>query len=206
MINEERKVIFCHVPKNAGQSVVSALAKAGGYTFPPYPMVEKDVQMTWKDGECRRVLGHVRRELWDECFKFAFVRNPWDRLVSSWEFTRQKKKHDLTFERFLTELPSLDPAQPADALERAISTYWHTLPQSDHLVADGVLAVDFIGRVETLDRDWQEVCSRIGCSVAPLPRRNATVRRAYRGYYDDRTARMAGERFRRDIELFGYVF
>jgi Sulfotransferase family len=206
MINAERGVIFCHVPKNAGQSIVSALTRAGGYRRAPYQMVEKDPEMRWRNGECRRLREQIPPEQWNGSFKFAFVRNPWDRLVSSWKFTRERGMHDLAFEQFVTALPSLDGQQPLDALERAVSIHWHTMPQTDHLVIEGVLAVDLIGRLESLDRHWQEICGRIGCPAIPLARRNTTVRGDYRSYYSDRTARMAFERFWKDIEMFGYAF
>jgi hypothetical protein len=196
MINQERKVIFCHVPKNAGQSVVGALTTAGGYRFVPYPMVEEDRTTTWTQGECRRILAHVPRQLWDGCFKFAFVRNPWDRLVSGWQYTRQRRKHDLSFERFVAGLGHI--GEP--------SIRWHTMPQCAHLLVDGVVAVDFLGRFEALDRDWQEVGRRIGNPAAPLPRRNSTDRRGYREYYDHQTAAAVAEIFARDVELFGYSF
>jgi hypothetical protein len=104
----------------------------------------------------------IGEDLWNGCFTFAFVRNPWDRLVSCWQFTRQRGKHDLTFADFVKDLPSLDTAQEPDALERAIPTHWHAMPQSDHLVVDGVVAVDFVGHVETLDEDWHAISARIG--------------------------------------------
>lgn len=36
-------------------------------------------------------------EAWDKSFTFSVVRNPWDRLVSMWKFSLQKKRTDSTW-------------------------------------------------------------------------------------------------------------
>ncbi len=204
-VNMDRRAIFVHVPKNAGTSITKALRQTGEYTSPPYESVDHDFEMGWKDGESRRVIRAIGEDLWNECFTFAFVRNPWDRLVSGWQFTRQRGKHDLTFAQFVQELPSLDTAQEPDALERAISTHWHAMPQSDHLVVDGVVAVDFVGRVETLDEDWKAISARIGCEGA-IPRANTSDRGEYREYYTDDLLAIVDERYHLDVTTLGYTF
>jgi chondroitin 4-sulfotransferase 11 len=200
-----RKAIFVHVPKNAGTSITKALRRTGEYKPPPYESVDHDVEMRWMDGECRRVIRAIGAGLWNECFTFAFVRNPWDRLVSGWKFTRQQGKHELSFAQFLTDPPSLNTPQEPAALERAISTHWHAMPQSDHLVVDGVLAVDFVGRVETLEEDWQAISARIGCDGA-LPHANTSDRGEYRSYYTADLRAIIDERLRIDATMFGYTF
>lgn len=204
-VNVDRKTIFVHVPKNAGTSISKALRQSGGYTSPGYESVDHDFEMGWKGGECRRVIQTLGEDLWNECFTFAFVRNPWDRLVSGWQFTRQKGKHDLSFAEFVKDLPSLDTAQEPEALERAISTHWHAMSQSDHLVVDGVLAVDFVGHVETLADDWRAISARIGCDEA-IPRANTSDRGEYRSYYTDELRAIVDDRFADDAVRFGYEF
>ena len=204
-VNVDRKVIFVHVPKNAGRSITRALRGPGGYESPPYGSVDHDAEMGWMDGEVRRVKRAIGEDLWHECFTFAFVRNPWDRLVSGWQFTRQAGKHQLSFAEFVKELPSLDTSQEPEALERAISTHWHAMPQTDHLVVDGVVGVDFIGHVETLDEDWRAISGRIGTD-ATIPRANTSDRGDYRDYYTDDLLAIVDERFRVEAATFGYTF
>lgn len=204
-VNHERKAIFVHVPKNAGTSITRALKGTGQYTPLGYGSVDDDFAMSWTAGEVRRVIDTVGNEMWGECFTFAFVRNPWDRLVSGWQFTRQKNKHELSFAEFVRRLPSLDTDQEPDALRRAISTHWHAMPQADHLIVDGVVAVDFVGRVEALDDDWRAISERIGCD-REIPRANASERGEYRQYYTDDLLAEVDERFRRDVDAWGYTF
>ena len=67
--------------------------------------------------------------------------------------------------------------------------------------------MDFVGRYERLQEDFDEACRRIGIPPRKLPeKRKAKDRGAYREYYDDETAEMVARHFRRDIEEFGYRF
>lgn len=203
-INVDRKTIFVHVPKNAGSSIVKALRQNSGYKPTGYESVDHDHEMHWMGGECRRVTRAVGEDVWNQYFTFAFVRNPWDRLVSGWQMTRQRGKHELSFAEFVTDLPSLARSQEPKALGRAVSTHWHAMSQAEHLVVDGVVDVDFVGRIETLHEDWAANSARIGCD-APIPRVNTSDRGDYRGYYEDDLLAIVDDRFRWEIEL-GYRF
>jgi len=80
--------------------------------------------------------------------------------------------------------------------------------QSDYLIdLHGNVIVDFIGRYERLQEDFDEVCRRIGIPAPPLPhKRKAQDRKDYRSYYTAETAELVAQRFKRDIEMFGYRF
>jgi chondroitin 4-sulfotransferase 11 len=208
MISRERRIVFCHIPKNAGTSIGWALHVAGGYIVASYPPILRDPKMTWTQGECQRTLRWVGAEVWNSSFRFAFVRNPWDRLVSGWRFTRDRGRHNLPFKEFvesLTTMTKLEPLGTRDRFEMASSIRWHTMSQCDHLLVEGKLAVDFLGKVETLEDDWHAVSGRVGCHL-PLPRLNETTHGLRHGHYDDATLEAAAEIVRQDAETFGYKF
>ena len=69
----------------------------------------------------------------------------------------------------------------------------------------GGLIVDFVGRYETIDQDFQHVCAHLTIDVN-LPHENKGPDTDYRVYYNTRTKRLVSERFSRDIEIFGYKF
>ena len=145
------------------------------------------------------------RELFDELFKFALVRNPWDLQVSSYHHISRERPQLMTG---IKDFPSfirykLDPERPYQFhMDTSIEL------QSDYVKGlDGKMLVDFIGRYENLEADFQEICTRIGIAPPPLPhRRRATERKDYRDYYDDATAALVAEHFAADIEAFGYSF
>jgi chondroitin 4-sulfotransferase 11 len=67
--------------------------------------------------------------------------------------------------------------------------------------------VDFVGRFETLEESFQEVCRRLRVR-ARLPVKYASRRRSrdYRRFYSARSRALVAERYARDIEMFGYAF
>jgi len=145
------------------------------------------------------------RELYQELFKFAFVRNPWDLQVSSYHHILRERPHQMGgFQDFASFMDwKFDPARPYNYI---IDTSLEL--QSDYVVdLHGELIVDFIGRYETLVEDYHKVCERVGLSPRPLPhRRRADDRDDYRRYYSDELADQVAAHFGADIERFGYRF
>jgi hypothetical protein len=145
------------------------------------------------------------RELFDKLFKFTFVRNPWDLQVSSWHHLKRERpklvEHVADFKEFI--LWKLDPGRPYQYhVDTSIEL------QTDYLKdLDGKILVDFIGKYENLEADYEEACRRIGIKPPPLPhKRRALDRTDFRSYYDDETLRLVSEHFQPDIEAFGYDF
>jgi chondroitin 4-sulfotransferase 11 len=70
LVSDSRKLVFIHVQKIGG-STVSRLLK-------------ENVPDIYSAGARHEfaIQGMKKLEDWDYCFKFAFVRNPWDQLVS----------------------------------------------------------------------------------------------------------------------------
>ena len=154
-------------------------------------------------------------------FSFAFVRNPWDRLVSCYrdkimgeasDFTdfhptRQVAyclarfdafEADMPFERFVEAVSNIP-----DAAAEGHFRSQHTFVTNG--AGDSVL--DFIGRFESLTSDFRSVCAKLGIAPVQLPHVQATKPRArYTEYYTLRTRDLVAGRFRSDVELFGYAF
>ena len=107
------------------------------------------------------------REYFQQLFKFAFVRNPWDLQVSSYHHLRRERPHLLAehseFGDFLRW--KLNPGRP---YQFHIDTSLEC--QSDYVTdLRGELIVDYIGRYETLHEDFAEICQRIGIGPVTLP-------------------------------------
>lgn len=99
----EPGLIFIHIPKSAGTSVASAVARGLGIA-PDYGGLAERYARVTIDGtplytHQTEHAGHARasavrtegREAFDRAFTFSVVRNPWDRLVSMWRFTLEAK-------------------------------------------------------------------------------------------------------------------
>ena len=82
----------------------------------------------------------------------------------------------------------------------------HFKPQFDFVSIDEKISVDFIGRFENLNDDYQKVLHNIGSDSLPLPHIHKSNRERYRNYYTEETKEIVGEFYKKDIEEFGYEF
>ncbi|MCG8363032.1 MAG: sulfotransferase family protein [Pseudanabaenales cyanobacterium] len=73
--------------------------------------------------------------------------------------------------------------------------------------SDGVLVIDFVGRFENLQSDFDRVCDRMGIEQQPLPHKNVMNRKQhYTEFYDDESQALVKALYHQDIEYFGYEF
>jgi hypothetical protein len=186
--------VFIHVPKAGGTSVNHALFGGIGQGHPSAPFY-------------RRLLG---KALFEEFFKFTFVRNPFERLVSAYEYLKRggKSAGDREFsERVLSRYKSFDTFVQEWLTPETAMRLNHFRPQSSFLTdREGELLVDFVGRLEQMERDFARVVRTLGVEVE-LPRLNRTDGgRDYRRRYRDRTREIAASVYAEDLQRFGYVF
>jgi hypothetical protein len=66
--------------------------------------------------------------------------------------------------------------------------------------------IDFIGKIENLQNDFNTICDNIGIPRKPLTQRNKSKHDHYSKYYDKETRDIVASRFAEDIEMFGYKF
>jgi hypothetical protein len=70
---------------------------------------------------------------------------------------------------------------------------------------DNVL-IDFVGRFENFGSDLLKVYNRLGIELDSIPHENRSTRGHYSSFYTPETKMIVEERFKRDIEYFGYEF
>jgi len=137
-------------------------------------------------------------------FKFAFVRNPWDRLVSFY-FN--------ALERLARTIPQMQSVggfggmlHTLDADAQWIRELHIVRPQREFVrCEDGAMLADFVGRFEHLEADFAQACERAGIA-ATLPKKNASSHGPYANYYDDWCKGFVAARYRQDITEFDYAF
>ena len=130
----------------------------------------------------------------NDYFKFAFVRNPWDRVVSWYNFSKKIKNPDshrnITGKNFLSYIKEYE-------------IIWANKQQTQ---SDFTKCCDFVGRYENLQNDFNIICDKIGIPQQQLPHKNATNHKHYTEYYDDETKQIVAKKYAKDIEYFGYKF
>ena len=150
-----------------------------------------------KNTKRERLPNGVYRSIWDTYFRFAFVRNPWDRLVSTFI---QKKKINYGVYGSFSSFSEFILSLPKQKLWRCDK---HHRRQTDLFP---LKSIDFIGRFENFEQDFNIVCDKIGIPHQELPHKNKTKHKHYTEYYDDETKQIVAEKYAKDIEYFGYEF
>ena len=213
LISDARRALFVHVPKTGGVSVgvaferccPDARSKAPGVTPPlgrhaPYARILRAEPQT---------AGY---------WSFAFVRNPWARMVSWWSMIQDWDRE---------WGPSSGRPQGAEATRMRGNDMWRAAasyagfeefvlrgteelprvgrPQVDYLRAPD-REVDFVGRTETFVDDLAHVERRLGGEPVHVPHRNRSPHGSYRDYYTDATRAKVAEVYARDLEAFDYTF
>lgn len=210
LVSHQHRFFFVHVPKTGGASIAAALCP---FSHRPenHPInccldrlgihVNHFGKREWKRMRVHASAERLRRvyspSCYDDYFSFAFVRNPWDRLVSYYHYVTSRDHHHRN--RLVAKLPTFADYLDYEA-RRGKSVQSKLLTDRS-----GKLLIDFVGRFENIERDFQAICRRIGVS-ASIPHHNCSTHRDYRTYYDDRTIEMVARHWREDIERFGYTF
>ncbi|MEO0368193.1 MAG: sulfotransferase family 2 domain-containing protein, partial [Pseudomonadota bacterium] len=144
-------------------------------------------------------------EDYQDYFKFAFARNPWDRMVSCWLEKVCKKNYFGLHENkllearnnflyFLRWVESKDLNQADQHLRLQTALF-----PIEHL--------DFLGRMETFAKDMARVIERLEIEREEIPKLNTSPPRThYRDYYNDETRDLVASFYAQDIELLGYEF
>lgn len=189
IINNSKKFVFVHVPKAAGTSVTNALSK-----YTTYKDLEiggthfgERIQPAYKDrfslgkhtpaSEIRNVIG---QEAWDDMYKFSIVRNPYDRVISTykfllkWEGTPEKVKEKISSFKDINEYILSEMWEESDGPDYIFKpqTFWLTDVNDRNKVI-----VDFVGKLETLDQDLAHIQSQIegrDIEVETTPQLNQT--------------------------------
>ena len=227
MICREYNCLFVHVPKSAGQSIEQFFMDRLGLdwdTDRASILLGDNPDPTRGTQKLAHLSAHeyvsdgfIPADEFESLFKFSFVRNPYERLVS--EYRYRNYFHHKSFSDFVyNKLP-----QPGWD-----DKYRHVMPQYEMLYdPDGRLLVDFVGRFENLREDFAEVCRRLDIEETELPHRNPSnkksrnLKRRFRNFlffngengkrhftefYDDETRDYVSRYYRKDIEAFGYRF
>jgi len=209
LISYSHQFIFVHVYKVAGTSVRHALepyAEApyrslplrllrrlgAHHVLPQYGLLTLSTHSS-----ARKIKEVFPPHIFEQFYKFAFVRNPWDWQVSLYHFMLKEQSHH------------------QHEIAKSFRSFEHYLEwrvnENKHLQRDfvaneeGELIVDFIGKYETLERDFATVCDRLGLKCK-LPHLNTSSHKGYKSLYTPETVALVAEAFKEDIEFFGYTF
>lgn len=207
IVSHRHRFIFAAVPKTGTHSVRQALREQLGDEDIEQVGLFVNKRFPWEDLAAiqhghlslQQVRPYLDQDAFSDYFKFAFVRNPFDRFVSYCAFILRDRD---VFQR-----------QPREVMHH----FLFREPPENHILfrsqsslltgEDGkTLLTDSVGRVEDMQASYDAICARIGIASRPLDRVNGSKHGAYHQYYDRTLIDGVAARYARDLELFGYTF
>lgn len=221
------KVIYQHLFKTGGHSIYQTLGNLrhkdqdildtwvnNKNYVTPYNVMPVDI------GNSHITFDHFNA-IWpkinyNEYWKFAFVRNTYEVLVSGYKYSMQESY----FKNIPEENNLRYEAAKKETFRRYVIDCWgHDHTQWDFLTFKEKLIVDFIGRFENLQEDFDKVCKHIGLPQTQLPKLNTSdthkyilpevtekANLHYSQWYTDEILEFVNKKAKTEIDYFGFKF
>ena len=208
---ESKKGVYFPVPKVACSSIKSAICK------------ELDIDYGNNVHKAVPKIFDYKSEDYRDYFKFAFVRNPYHRLVSCYKSKIAKTKKNtptiidgvmrgmalrhpgmfyggMPFDAFLESVVEIDDKVADDHFK---SQHTFLYAEDNH-----TLLVNFVGKFETINEDYAYIAETLQLSQASLGHfGNSTKKnKDIRDFYTNEMIIEVNQRFSKDFDLFGYDF
>jgi len=176
LISHKYKFIFIHIQKTAGTSISSVL---DSYCEESYPLM--------KHASAVKIQEKFGSDVWSEYFKFSFIRNPYERLLSWYNmidksrgnsnpnpFHAQIQKNIHSFGDFIMQKKDFinDSKLPRQRIT-----------QFQKISNNGEVIIDFVGRYENINKDFSHICRKLNIPEIELPIINKFDHQNYINYY-----------------------
>lgn len=200
MIDNEKEFIFVHVPKTSGSSI----SRICGFGYSNHNRLNRLIIDSGLD--CSKY------------FKFTFVRNPWDRYISSFFYWKQYTPKRLNR---ISKSENIKRYTEIKNYYDVVDKYEDPMEFLRHIHDDRTLVkcmnsfrpqslwlddrLDFIGRFETRAHDLKLVCGVIDIPYVDQTT-NKTKRSDYRAYYTPECVDMLKDIYQSDIDRLNYEY
>lgn len=205
---DAHQLIYFELPKNACTSMKTQLAEVLNLPkrpdFPWY--IHRDNNYTFPAATQKEVLTKYQDYL-----RFAIIRNPWERLVSCYKDKIFYKDEDNTY--FIRTNPQFSKGMPFDEFVDLVATIpdhladFHFCSQLNLLTDfQGDFLCNYLAELETLNFHFEKIKAKTGIPFEIAPHLNKTKKSSYVDYYNPDLVEKVRQRYRHDIEFFGYEF
>ncbi len=221
IINHSRRFIFIHIPRTGGTTITNILSRYTTYCDIELGSTQfgEAIQNAYAKRfgirkhsparEVKKIMGEI---LWGQYFSFAFVRNPFTRALSIFNFLRKWqgynedfRKKMLSFKDFeefvLSEL--WDETNGPDEIFRP-QIYWlSSVPGKNDII------VDFVGRLENFEEDLMKILNVIDpvksfLEKLQIPQLNKSTEKGKQLNLSDEAVERIIKKYHLDFETFRY--
>lgn len=195
------KFIFVHNPKTAGSSIVQKLVEAFSIED-----IKFKIGGMKKHSTASTIKKHLPKEYnWKDYYKFGFVRNPFDACISSYFYWKKRiEQNDMIRSKAKYRAKKI----AGMSIKEYINSY-NVVQSRFFFNQSNKLLVDFIGKYENLQQDFDKIMTNINTSKNKkyiLNHRNKNARKHYTYYFDDQDVKTFSEKFEKDLNIFNYRF
>jgi len=201
---EDYRAIFVHIPRTGGHTIDSLLGHRRNKE---------------KDKVRRHAYPHEYKKMfpkdWETYFKFTFVRNPWDRVVSAWTRSRgqnnylvKDKKYIDNPEWFKENLFTPFNEYIQNKLSETYKT-GHFTPQELWLFRKPKkpYEYDFIGKFEDFEKEVERLLELLQIKKPEkILKISPSNKKDYHEYYDNKSIRVVKELYGKEIDFLGYTY
>lgn len=209
MISIQNNFIFIHVPKTGGNSLQEILKIYSEDVLTTNGKYQDGIEdfgvtntkyKTKKHSPLSYYHSVMEKCLFEQLFKFAIIRNPWERMISLYFSAHRGPKIEWNRNKFI-EL--VYRSKPLRYFINKIYRYRSYNKQNSKTLDNDI---DFLIRYERLNDDFEKVCKILGISPKPLKVLNQSRRQHYSMYYDDELIDLIERKFREEIIYGKYQF
>lgn len=214
VISEQDSFCFIAVPKT-GTTALTRQLMSNPHVIRNKLKVDGDEIHIHEHSTAREIAQILGEERWSKLYTFAFVRNPWDRIVSSYFYYRNGRaaetvmtgKNKQYLKKNMRNKLYLNVAL-AKLLPFSIWVWLCKTQQYVDFVTDhqGNIIVSDIFKFEELEDGFNSACERIGLTNLTLVKENASKHDKYQKYYNRISRCLVASRYAKDIKMFNYEF
>ena len=211
VISKKNKLIFFHIPKNAGTSISNALLKNEIYYYPWvitskilkkfkqrtdnffFDNVQKKIFLFTSHETVAKIEDKISENIFNNYFKFAVVRNPYSRFVSRYNYLKLTNNlKESNFSNFL--IKHIQSSQITDQQYKFL------------LKKDQTIGVNKILKFENINKEIYELREKINLNISDFKKLNSSIAYDYRDYYDINTKKIVKNFCEIDLDYFKYSF
>jgi len=200
---------YVDIPRTSSSSIRTELSRNYGPVYGKSDLQESTFnvypQLIPSHQTAREMHQRIGENSWNDLFTFSFVRNPWDRMLSIFQYRRVVGEiNQMTSYSEYLQLFFRKPDNP----ESPYHYHGYYYQAVDYLIDEfGVIMVDFVGRYEDREKDFEFIREKCNChNLGSLHTQASSSEQSYRSIYTQETQNMVSMICEKDIEAFGYQF